>query len=652
MPGGETASVSRLQRELNDLTGKGKRVGEVATYTLDRMLGSGSYGDVAAGKHDQTDDPVAVKKIKEEIFEEGHLAQRIYRELRCMQHLHWSVIGEHRAAQFCGLRDLVVPRSPNFASFWMVMDLCDCDLRMIVGQGRFKGNGTDGLEPAQLRYMLFQLLHALKTLKDSRILHRDIQAANVLVNCSTADVKLCDFGLSCGMCPEPKEPKVVMQWYRPPELLLKSWHYDYQVDVWGVGCVFGDLLCLYGWKQQAHYYCPLFRAQPVGNDTSLNKICKLLGCPSPEELRRTANVFEPSERAVRGMVARNEGRPRVDWSEYFRIERSGPAAPALSLVDRMLQFDPRRRATVESLLQDKWFESLHVQYTEDEKSLGPVPPFDQREDGNPSEDDLGEWKKRIFELSQQAAKQSGELDAAMGASVRSAGVSPGALSHHKLLQSGASPLASTTRAQQSGRTGGEARPLLTPQKTTREPAAGAYAERSSCSRSESRSRSSITALSDTSVTSAVPPTECAALLALIGEQLEHGREKSEVENINGSARLVWVSVEVVRPALKKAGFDPVKGKFPPMSDRRWQALAARIRRMLRPSDAAPPAWERPSGVQGLPAPAGVVTRDAQRPGARPPQPAGYGGQARRGRRPPSKDDGCGMCCGASKRRDG
>lgn len=105
--------------------------------------------------------------------------------------------------------------------------------------------------------------------------------------------------------------------------------------------------------------------------------------------------------------------------------------------------------------------------------------------------------------------------------------------------------------------------------------------------------------SPTSAVSAAEPTECTELLALIGEQLEHGRQQSEVSRIHQAAGVAWAAVEVVRPALRKSGWDPAAGAFPAMSNRRWQALAARIRRALRDPHAPPPAWPPPAGVQPL-----------------------------------------------------
>lgn len=35
---------------------------------------------------------------------------------------------------------------------------------------------------------------------------------------------------------------VVTRWYRPPELLMGEVKYTEKIDIWGVGCVFGEML--------------------------------------------------------------------------------------------------------------------------------------------------------------------------------------------------------------------------------------------------------------------------------------------------------------------------------------------------------------------------------------------------------------------------
>lgn len=60
-----------------------------------------------------------------------------------------------------------------------------------------------------------------------------------------ARFQICDFGLA--RVEEPDQGKnmtqeVVTQYYRAPEILMGARHYTAAVDVWSVGCIFGELL--------------------------------------------------------------------------------------------------------------------------------------------------------------------------------------------------------------------------------------------------------------------------------------------------------------------------------------------------------------------------------------------------------------------------
>ena len=63
-------------------------------------------------------------------------------------------------------------------------------------------------------------------------------------------------------------PIVVTLWYRAPELLLGQKLYSTHIDVWSVGCIFGELI----------HMSPLFRGE--SEQDQLHKIFKLLGTPS------------------------------------------------------------------------------------------------------------------------------------------------------------------------------------------------------------------------------------------------------------------------------------------------------------------------------------------------------------------------------------
>lgn len=101
-------------------------------------------------------------------------------------------------------------------------------------------------EPNIKCYML-QLLEGLRYLHDKHILHRDIKAANLLIN-NRGILQIADFGLArnyveptpvpgkgAGKGGRPYTGLVVTRWYRPPELLLGLREYTTAIDVWGVG---------------------------------------------------------------------------------------------------------------------------------------------------------------------------------------------------------------------------------------------------------------------------------------------------------------------------------------------------------------------------------------------------------------------------------
>ncbi|MGH0168054.1 UNVERIFIED_CONTAM: hypothetical protein FKN15_072062 [Acipenser sinensis] len=120
---------------------------------------------------------------------------------------------------------------------YVITELMQSDLHKVIVSPQ--PLGTD-----HIKVFLYQILRGLKYLHSAGILHRDIKPGNLLVNTNCV-LKICDFGLarveeldeSCHMTQE-----VVTQYYRAPEILSGSRHYDSGIDVWSVGCIFAELL--------------------------------------------------------------------------------------------------------------------------------------------------------------------------------------------------------------------------------------------------------------------------------------------------------------------------------------------------------------------------------------------------------------------------
>jgi cell division cycle 2-like protein len=74
-------------------------------------------------------------------------------------------------------------------------------------------------------------------------LHRDLKTSNLLLT-NRGQLRIADFGLArkFGDPLPPMTQLVVTLWYRAPELLLGAKEYTTAVDIWSVGCIFGELL--------------------------------------------------------------------------------------------------------------------------------------------------------------------------------------------------------------------------------------------------------------------------------------------------------------------------------------------------------------------------------------------------------------------------
>ncbi|XP_067832292.1 cyclin-dependent kinase 20 isoform X2 [Heptranchias perlo] len=89
-----------------------------------------------------------------------------------------------------------------------------------------------------------QALREIKALQEIEDNQYDLKPANLLIS-STGHLKIADFGLARVFSNEGDRlysHQVATRWYRAPELLYGARKYDEGVDIWAVGCIFGELL--------------------------------------------------------------------------------------------------------------------------------------------------------------------------------------------------------------------------------------------------------------------------------------------------------------------------------------------------------------------------------------------------------------------------
>lgn len=118
----------------------------------------------------------------------------------------------------------------------------------------------------QIRCVMKQILEGLEFLHSNKVMHRDLKCSNILVN-SNGEVKLADFGMGMvfGSGRLHRGTKgIATLWYRAPELFTAE-YYNEAIDMWAIGCIFGELLS----------GAPVFKGN--SEEEQLSLICSCLG---------------------------------------------------------------------------------------------------------------------------------------------------------------------------------------------------------------------------------------------------------------------------------------------------------------------------------------------------------------------------------------
>jgi serine/threonine protein kinase len=226
------------------------------------------------------------------------------------------------------------------------MELMDTDLHRII-------QSPQPLGDAHFKHFLFQLLRGLRFAHSYGIIHRDLKPANLLVT-KNCDLVISDFGLARqmpsgpGASNAPMTEHVVTRWYRAPELMLSAdGNYGQAIDVWSVGCIFAELL---GRN-------PLFAGKDFMETITMQ--INVLGTRPKDELS-----YIRSDQALQFLAAMPP-RAAVPWSNLF----PEASEKALDLLDKMLQFFPPKRISVDGALAHPYFDSVRAQYTDPDPVL-------------------------------------------------------------------------------------------------------------------------------------------------------------------------------------------------------------------------------------------------------------------------------------------
>lgn len=259
-------------------------------------------------------------------------------------------------------------------SIYMVFEYLEHDLNGILSQP------TIVFEHSHLKSLASQLLSGLSYLHHRSILHRDLKGSNLLLN-NAGLLKLADFGLARGYTKRKRGDytnRVVTLWYRPPELLLGATQYGAAVDVWGAGCIFLELFTrkpvLQG-QDEIDQVRVVFEKLGEGADEEWPEMKTMpwydlvVGATmSPtSSSSSTSSPSSPSLSSSTRVSAATRRRRRIE-SLFAKYAPSD----ALDVIDRLLHFDPERRATAAEALEMPYFASNEPKAEMPFKVLGAV----------------------------------------------------------------------------------------------------------------------------------------------------------------------------------------------------------------------------------------------------------------------------------------
>nr|CAB3229364.1 cyclin-dependent kinase 10-like [Phallusia mammillata] len=295
------------------------RCRSVTSFEKLNRIGEGTYGIVYRARDTESDQIVALKKVRTDNEKDGMSISSL-REITLLLNLKHENIVE--------LNEVVVGQ--RLDSIFLVMEYCEQDLANLLD------NMSSPFSEAQVKCITLQLLKGLAFLHESFIVHRDLKVSNLLMT-DKGILKIADFGLARthGIPQKNMTPCVVTLWYRAPELLFGSKTHNAAIDMWATGCILAELL--------AHK--PLFPGKSEMQMIEL--IIEMLGSPSESIWPGYSQLP-----AIKSIYLRKQ--------PYNNLKHRFPwlSDAGMRLLNLLLMYNPDKRTTAKESLDTSYFKEM------------------------------------------------------------------------------------------------------------------------------------------------------------------------------------------------------------------------------------------------------------------------------------------------------
>ena len=223
---------------------------KVGDYTLYKVLGKGSFGEVYLTQKANNPEILATKKLDKKQTDRPSVKKYFDNEISIMKELiHPNIVRFY---------DLLA----TYSHYYVVMEYCN-------GGGlsnclaKYKQLYRRPFSQEIVQYLMRQIIEGLKFIHSRKIIHRDIKLDNILVSFSKesdknslnmlkSKVKIIDFGLATRLGPENLTYTALGSPINMDPLILKKYNkaggynqlqgYNEKADIWSLGTVCYELL--------------------------------------------------------------------------------------------------------------------------------------------------------------------------------------------------------------------------------------------------------------------------------------------------------------------------------------------------------------------------------------------------------------------------
>ena len=303
-------------------------LGDISKYEVNAKIGRGRYSEVYSGIIKNTDNKVVIKILK------PINKNKIKREVVILKYLK-------DCPNSVQLLDITKGEATDIYCL-IYNNISGHELKLF----------SINITPEDLKLYIYKILQCLNFCHSKKIMHRDIKTGNIVINSITKELNVIDWGLSEYYIENYKYcTRVGTRYYKAPELLLDYKKYDYAIDLWSVGCLFGGLLF------QKDF---LFKGDDLNDQ--LIKVVEVFGF---QEVENYLNKYKNETKINQKSLNKIKNFTKKEWKSFINSNNKYLVNDeALDLLDKLLKFDQEERINAKDALKHPYFKDLNQEQKE------------------------------------------------------------------------------------------------------------------------------------------------------------------------------------------------------------------------------------------------------------------------------------------------